>query len=179
MGAIMRTTRRSESENRFFKRFEHKSGTLVEFLMRLESAMEQQRHNQKRLDNENRQSNPTLSSKMGLESDAARASCTCRLFERKGLLCSHIIWIYCGNGLKKLPECGVARRWTKNAYRGIECNFNGEEFVDMDIIDAKQLEMTNLWSEVHKTIGILGGRDKEDIQNLTNLIREFKEKLLP
>ncbi|XP_074266688.1 protein FAR1-RELATED SEQUENCE 5-like [Silene latifolia] len=72
MGAIMRTTQRSESENRFFKRFVHKYGTLVEFLMRFESAMEQQRHNQKRLDNENRQSNPKLSSKMALESDAAR-----------------------------------------------------------------------------------------------------------
>ncbi|XP_074315623.1 protein FAR1-RELATED SEQUENCE 5-like [Silene latifolia] len=246
MGAIMRTTQRSESENRFFKRFEHKSGTLVEFLMRFESAMEQQRHNQKRLDNENRQSNPKLSSKMALESDAARvythnmfeefqqelkystntfsckgfivldniefcfvyynvsynqvkvtrfsneslrlkssmmadlkfkASCSCGLFERKGLLCSHVIWIYCGNGVKKLPECGVARRWTKNAYRGIECSFNGLEFVD--IIDAKQLEMTKLWSEVHETIGILGGKEKEDIENLTNLIREFKEKLCP
>ncbi|XP_074297704.1 uncharacterized protein LOC141628460 [Silene latifolia] len=90
-----------------------------------------------------------------------------------------MIWIYCGNGVKKLSECGVARRWTKNAYRGIECSFNGEEFVDMDIIDAKQLEMTKLWSEVHETTGILGGRDKEDIQNITNLIREFKEKLCP
>ncbi|XP_074278002.1 protein FAR1-RELATED SEQUENCE 5-like [Silene latifolia] len=273
MGAIMRTTQRSESENRFFKRFEHKSGTLVEFLMRFESAMEQQRHNQKRLDNENRQSNPKLSSKMALESDVARvythnmfeefqqelkystntcsckgfivldnievstvqdsernrnfevkfnpglnvikfcfvyynvsynqvkvarfsneslrlkssmmgdlkfkASCSCRLFERKGLLCSHVIWIYYGNGVKKLPECGVARRWTKDAYQGIECSFNGPEFVDVDIIDAKQLEMTKLWSEVHETIGILGGKEKEDIQNLTNLIREFKEKLCP
>ncbi|XP_074266699.1 protein FAR-RED IMPAIRED RESPONSE 1-like [Silene latifolia] len=31
MASIMRTTQRSESENSFFKRFEHKSGTLVEF----------------------------------------------------------------------------------------------------------------------------------------------------
>ncbi|XP_074289209.1 protein FAR-RED IMPAIRED RESPONSE 1-like [Silene latifolia] len=46
MASIMRTTQRSESENSFFKRFEHKSGTLVEFWMRFESAMDQQRHTQ-------------------------------------------------------------------------------------------------------------------------------------
>ncbi|XP_074301419.1 protein FAR-RED IMPAIRED RESPONSE 1-like [Silene latifolia] len=34
MASVMRTTQRSESENSFFKRFEHKSGTLVEFWMR-------------------------------------------------------------------------------------------------------------------------------------------------
>ncbi|XP_074318556.1 protein FAR-RED IMPAIRED RESPONSE 1-like [Silene latifolia] len=49
IGAIMRTTQRSESENSFFKMFEHKSGTLVEFLMRFESAMEQQKYNRRDL----------------------------------------------------------------------------------------------------------------------------------
>ncbi|XP_074296918.1 protein FAR1-RELATED SEQUENCE 5-like [Silene latifolia] len=152
----------------FFKRFEHKSGTLVEFLMRFESAMEQQRHNQKRLDNENRHSNPKLSSKMALESDAARVY-THNMFEEFQQE------VHC----KRAVLADFARRWTKDAYRGIECSFNGLEFVDVDIIDEKQLEMTKLWSEVHETIGIIGGREKEDIQNLTNLIREFKEKLCP
>ncbi|XP_074265806.1 protein FAR-RED IMPAIRED RESPONSE 1-like [Silene latifolia] len=38
MGGVMRTTQRSESENCFFKRFESKSGTLVEFTMRFDSC---------------------------------------------------------------------------------------------------------------------------------------------
>ncbi|XP_074315417.1 protein FAR1-RELATED SEQUENCE 5-like [Silene latifolia] len=235
MGAIMRTTQRSESENSFFKRFEHKSGTLVEFWMRFESAMEQQRHNTKRLDNENRQSNPKLSTKLAIESDEARvythdvfeefqeevkystdtcsckgfvvlgnlevstvmdaersrnfevqfnpgtleARCTCRLFERRGLLCRHIIWIYSGNSVKKIPEYAIARRWKKDALRGTECIYDGEEIVDLDIIDAKQLEMTKLWSEVYETVGLLGGRGKEDVESLSKLIRDFREKLLP
>ncbi|KAK9716464.1 hypothetical protein RND81_06G235400 [Saponaria officinalis] len=36
MGSLMRTTQRSESSNSFFKKFEHKSGTLVEFWLRFE-----------------------------------------------------------------------------------------------------------------------------------------------
>lgn len=72
MGAVMRTTQRSESANSFFKRFEHKTGTLTEFWLRFSSAIGQQRHNQKRLDNENRQSNPKLLTNVAIESDAAK-----------------------------------------------------------------------------------------------------------
>ncbi|XP_074282797.1 protein FAR-RED IMPAIRED RESPONSE 1-like [Silene latifolia] len=211
MGGIMRTTQRLESENSFFKR-----------------------HNQKRLDNENRHSNPKLCSKLAIESDGAKiythdifeefqeelknaiggfsckgflesnnlevttlkdslggrnfdvqynpgtfeASCSCKLFERKGLLCRHIIWICSGNGVKKIPESGIARRWTKDALRSGDYS-TGECTDDMVIVDSKQLQMTKLWSEIHETIGVLVDKEKEDVEGLTNLIREFKEKLTP
>ncbi|KAK9732673.1 hypothetical protein RND81_04G014400 [Saponaria officinalis] len=47
MGNIMSTTQRSESENNFFKKFENHYGTLVEFWLRYESAIDQQRHTHK------------------------------------------------------------------------------------------------------------------------------------
>ncbi|XP_074305605.1 protein FAR1-RELATED SEQUENCE 5-like [Silene latifolia] len=43
MGGLLRTTQRSESSNSFYKRYQTHFGTLVEFWMRFESAMEQQR----------------------------------------------------------------------------------------------------------------------------------------
>ncbi|XP_074298643.1 protein FAR1-RELATED SEQUENCE 5-like [Silene latifolia] len=72
MGFVMRTTQRSESENSFFKRFEHKSGMLVEFWMNFESAMDQQRHTQKRLDNDNKHSSPKTSTPLDLEKFGAK-----------------------------------------------------------------------------------------------------------
>ncbi|XP_074297292.1 protein FAR-RED IMPAIRED RESPONSE 1-like [Silene latifolia] len=72
MASIMRTTQRPESENSFFKRFEHKSGTLVEFWMRFESAMDQQRHIQKQLDNMDKHSSATASTNLALEIHAAK-----------------------------------------------------------------------------------------------------------
>ncbi|XP_074296965.1 protein FAR1-RELATED SEQUENCE 9-like [Silene latifolia] len=72
MASIMRTTQRSESENSFFKRFEHKSGTLVEFWMRFESAMDQQRHTRRRLDNMDKHSSATASTPLALEIHAAK-----------------------------------------------------------------------------------------------------------
>ncbi|XP_074293513.1 protein FAR1-RELATED SEQUENCE 5-like [Silene latifolia] len=47
---------RSESSNSYFKRFESHFGTLVEFWMRYNSAIEQQRHTQRRMDNANEHS---------------------------------------------------------------------------------------------------------------------------
>ncbi|XP_074306439.1 protein FAR1-RELATED SEQUENCE 5-like [Silene latifolia] len=41
MGCLLRTTQRSESQNSFFKPFENIHGTLVEFWMRFQSAMDQ------------------------------------------------------------------------------------------------------------------------------------------
>ncbi|XP_074283100.1 protein FAR1-RELATED SEQUENCE 5-like [Silene latifolia] len=56
LGCLLRTTQRSESSNSYFKRFESHFGTLVEFWMRYNSAIEQQRHTQRRMDNANEHS---------------------------------------------------------------------------------------------------------------------------
>ncbi|XP_074290858.1 protein FAR1-RELATED SEQUENCE 9-like [Silene latifolia] len=72
MAAVMRTTQRSESKNSFSKRFEHKSGTLVDFWMRFESATDQQRHTQKQLDNNGKHSSAKTSTHLALESHVAK-----------------------------------------------------------------------------------------------------------
>ncbi|XP_074271680.1 protein FAR1-RELATED SEQUENCE 1-like [Silene latifolia] len=56
LGCLLRTTQISESSNNYFKRFESHFGTLVEFWMRYNSAIEQQKHSQRRLDTANEHS---------------------------------------------------------------------------------------------------------------------------
>ncbi|XP_074290460.1 protein FAR-RED IMPAIRED RESPONSE 1-like [Silene latifolia] len=72
MGGVMRITQRSESENSFFKRFESKSGTLVEFSMRFDSTMDQQRHTRKQIDNCNRHTFPVISTHLAIEVHGAQ-----------------------------------------------------------------------------------------------------------
>jgi len=59
-GEVLRTTSRSESENRFFSNFTNSHLSLVEFWMRFESAVELQRHGQLQSDNEAFSSKPEL-----------------------------------------------------------------------------------------------------------------------
>ncbi|XP_074299295.1 protein FAR1-RELATED SEQUENCE 5-like [Silene latifolia] len=160
LGCLLRTTQRSESENSFFKRFENPHGTLVEFWMRFQSAMDQQRYTQKSLDRDSDHSLPQTKTLLSLEvhastvythalfyefqqqcvdslnscsaGDSSRegstrflevedsifnktytvafnpstfdATCSCKLFERKGYICKHIIWILSGKGIKKIHD---------------------------------------------------------------------------
>ncbi|XP_074314793.1 protein FAR1-RELATED SEQUENCE 5-like [Silene latifolia] len=67
LGYLLRTTQRSESENSFFKRFENPHGTLVEFWMRFQSAMDQQRYTQKSLDRDSDHSLPQTKTLLSLE----------------------------------------------------------------------------------------------------------------
>ncbi|KAK9714065.1 hypothetical protein RND81_06G069300 [Saponaria officinalis] len=80
IGGVLRTTQKSESENSFFKKFENNSGTLVEFWMRFESAIDQQRHTQKKLDSDNRHSSPKLLTQLPVELHGSRVY-THELFE--------------------------------------------------------------------------------------------------
>ncbi|XP_074267175.1 protein FAR-RED IMPAIRED RESPONSE 1-like [Silene latifolia] len=235
MGGVMRTTQRSERENSFFKIFESKSGTLVAFSLRFDSAMDQQRHTRKKLDNGNRHTSPKISTHLAIKvhgaqgyshkvfeeyqeevkysidtcksrgfteadslevttvrdanrdrnyqvtycQDTFKATYSCRMLKRKGIICRHVIWIYSSNGVKKIPELCVVNRWCKDAIRTKMFDCNGEAAEDVDIIDGKEIAMSLIWSEIHQTVVMLMGKFKADVDNFSSLIRELKEKLSP
>ncbi|KAK9690078.1 hypothetical protein RND81_09G103400 [Saponaria officinalis] len=97
--------------------------------------------------------------------------CTCLKFERCGMICRHIIRILSSNGLNSIPDCYVLRRWCKDAV--------GRTMDHVDVIDARKVQLTRLWSEVYETVGLLKARDKGDIESLCTLIRDFRETLDP
>ncbi|XP_074288158.1 protein FAR-RED IMPAIRED RESPONSE 1-like [Silene latifolia] len=159
LGCILRTTQRSESTNSFFKRYENHFGTLVEFWMRFQTAMNQQRYTRRCDDYNSDHSFPELKTELPIEKHGAiiythavfkvfqeevmaadscgvddfekeehvriihvidaetdrifkvrfdlrstDAVCECKLFERIGLLCRHIVWVYKGKGIGRIPS---------------------------------------------------------------------------
>ncbi|XP_074292402.1 protein FAR1-RELATED SEQUENCE 5-like [Silene latifolia] len=107
------------------------------------------------------------------------ASCSWRVFERSGILCRHLIWIYSSNGVKSVPDAYIAKRWTKDATRFRMFNCDGEGTKDIDIIDRMQLAMSTMWSEFHQTVSILRLKDKACVERFSTLIREFRDNLSP
>ncbi|KAK1373541.1 hypothetical protein POM88_029734 [Heracleum sosnowskyi] len=71
MFGLMRTTSRSESEDFFFSQFHKQGDTLCVFWLRFQSAMDMQRNETVRLDNESNTSLPTTLSTWFIEDDAA------------------------------------------------------------------------------------------------------------
>ncbi|XP_074306050.1 protein FAR1-RELATED SEQUENCE 5-like [Silene latifolia] len=190
LGCLLKTTQRSESQNSYFKIFESIDGTLVEFWLRFQSAMEQ-RYNHRFLDAASDSTLPQVSSKTMIEKHASKiythtvffefqeqvqmapcscavrgfseqgnmhiinvevsyrkhrifqvaynneskeTTCTCKMFERKGILCKHIISIISGKGLQSIPEQYIETRWTKKSYRKPLYGLDGKLLQDYDPI---------------------------------------------
>ncbi|XP_074299571.1 protein FAR1-RELATED SEQUENCE 6-like [Silene latifolia] len=197
MALIMRTTQRSESENSFFKRFGHKSGTLVEFWMRFESAMDQKRHTQKQLDNMDKHSSATASTHLALEIHAAKVYTysafhkfkqeaifsidTCRTggFTERGELevttvkdstrkKNFEVAYSPASGIKTIPEDYVLNRWMKEYLRLRIFNTNGEGTENMQVIDEKQIAMSIMWSKFMKSVGLLRDKGIADVDFSAN-----------
>ncbi|XP_074277311.1 protein FAR1-RELATED SEQUENCE 1-like [Silene latifolia] len=211
LGCFLRTTQRSESSNSYFKRFESHFGTLVEFWMRYNSAIEQQRHSQRRWDTANEHSMLKKVESMKVEMHASlvythpifadfqnevkhaicsmgvgdltrvgtveyhdvrdglkhrdfrvefniktnESKCACKLFERHGIVCRHILWVWNGRQVHRIPETYVLARWTKKSYRPIVRDKNGKVIEDIDEADIKKAEMSKVWSEIYETVGVI------------------------
>jgi len=72
MSGLMRTTSRSESENHFFGQVCNVRSTLLEFLTHFETAIESQRHNQRKNDHDTRYTHPQLRTDFVLEKQASQ-----------------------------------------------------------------------------------------------------------
>ncbi|KAK1375343.1 hypothetical protein POM88_031536 [Heracleum sosnowskyi] len=72
MFGLMRTTSRSEIGNNFFSQFHRQSETLCEFYLSFESAMDKQRYETARLNQEGSSTIPATITKLFMEAEAAQ-----------------------------------------------------------------------------------------------------------
>ncbi|XP_074300740.1 protein FAR-RED IMPAIRED RESPONSE 1-like [Silene latifolia] len=79
--------------------------------------------------------------------------CACKLFERKGILCNHIILI-CSGKFKEIPEKYIWRRWSKNALRNPVYDLNGNLLENYDLTGNSKFGMSRVWYEIYTTVGL-------------------------
>ncbi|XP_074304894.1 protein FAR1-RELATED SEQUENCE 9-like [Silene latifolia] len=97
--------------------------------------------------------------------------CTCKLFERKGNLYNHIIWIFSGN-FKEIPEKYILRRWSKNALRNPVYYLNGNLLENYDLTGNSKFGISRVWSEIYAT-----AHTKLSTDSLQNKLRPPQEAL--
>lgn len=71
MGGLLRTTQRSESENSFYGKYLNSHMTLVEFYIGFNGALDAQRYNRVKSQQEARGSTPNMNSKISIEQHGA------------------------------------------------------------------------------------------------------------
>ncbi|XP_074283085.1 protein FAR-RED ELONGATED HYPOCOTYL 3-like [Silene latifolia] len=186
LGCILRTTQRSESTNSFFKRYENHFGTLVEFWMRFQTAMDQQRYTRRCDDYNSNHSFPELKTELPIEKHGAiiythavfkvfqeevmaADSCGVDDFEKEEHV--RIIHAYC---------VGVQgqRNWANT--KQIHCrslDSNGNVIEDSYMATSYNSHLCNVWSEFRQIVGVLKTLPAEHTEELASLLVEFRQKL--
>ncbi|XP_074303799.1 protein FAR1-RELATED SEQUENCE 5-like [Silene latifolia] len=234
LGCLLRTTQRSESSNSYFKWFESHFGTLVEFWMRYNSAIEQQRHTQRRLDTANEHSMLEKVGPMKVEMHASlvythpifadfqhevkhaicsmgvgdltregtveyhdafvmgeardfrvefntktnESKCACKCVLRGMALYVGISWVWNGRQVHRIPETYVLARWTKKSYRPVVRDEDGKVIEDIDEADIKKAEMSNVWSEIYATVGVMDSyATVKHMKQLQKILTQFRENI--
>ncbi|XP_019176283.1 PREDICTED: protein FAR1-RELATED SEQUENCE 5-like [Ipomoea nil] len=100
------------------------------------------------------------------------ATCSCKMFERMGLLCRHIFLVFKDCGLESIPSRYLVDRWTKGAC--LKPIFD----IDDTVVDqSSKVEnvrvLTNiLWSDIYACVGLTDG----NIERLSQLRRVICEQ---
>ncbi|XP_074293254.1 protein FAR1-RELATED SEQUENCE 5-like [Silene latifolia] len=111
--------------------------------------------------------------------ESKETTCTCKMFERKGILCKHIIWIISGKGLQSIPEQYIDTRWTKKSYKKPLYGLDGKLLQDYNLTDLRKLELSRVWSEFYATISVLNLMPENQIKELSLMLLQFREKINP
>ncbi|KAK9750142.1 hypothetical protein RND81_02G176300 [Saponaria officinalis] len=101
--------------------------------------------------------------------------CTCKLFERRELICMHIFWVFSNKVLKTIPKKYILPQWSKNALRGPIYDLNGNIFENYDTADELQLEMSKVWSEFYNVISAVAKKEAAVLRGLQRVLKEFKD----
>ncbi|XP_019184756.1 PREDICTED: protein FAR1-RELATED SEQUENCE 5-like [Ipomoea nil] len=85
------------------------------------------------------------------------AICSCKMFERMGLVCRHIFFVFKDHGLERIPSMYLVSRWTKGA--SLKPIFDIDDtVVDQSAKVDNVRVLTNLmWSEIYASVGLADG----------------------
>ncbi|KAK9675756.1 hypothetical protein RND81_11G028600 [Saponaria officinalis] len=104
--------------------------------------------------------------------------CSCKIFERFGVLCRHIMWVLKDKGFEEIPPDYLLSRWSKNASCRPIFNVSGTLLLaDCASIDTRQHKISELWSEVFKSVSLVED-DEDNTEGLLSILQSFNEKIM-
>ncbi|KAH9619637.1 hypothetical protein KSS87_017090, partial [Heliosperma pusillum] len=55
---------------------------------------------------------------------------------------------------------------------------NGKVIEDFDKVDVRKIEMSNVWSEIYKTVGLLDSGELKNMKEFSKLLKQFRETVV-
>ncbi|XP_074271337.1 uncharacterized protein LOC141595272 [Silene latifolia] len=106
-----------------------------------------------------------------------KVSCLCKMFEKIGLLCKHVLWVLKDRGFADIPREYLLDRWSKcPTCRPIFNVVRTTLLANCLSIEDHQSKISELWSEVFTSVSLV--EDNEELgDELLEILRSFNEKL--
>ncbi|KAL2922832.1 Protein FAR1-RELATED SEQUENCE 5, partial [Bienertia sinuspersici] len=105
------------------------------------------------------------------------AECSCKMYEREGIPCRHILWVMKEKGLKSLPAAYIKTRWTKAAMNMPMFDLGGNLIEDTTNMEAVKKKVGHLWSEIFTCVS-MAENNEDCLDDFMKLIDGFKQSLL-
>ncbi|XP_074283001.1 protein FAR-RED IMPAIRED RESPONSE 1-like [Silene latifolia] len=113
--------------------------------------------------------------KVGFKKDDVSVVCTCKKFERHGMLCRHALCVFKDRGIKKVPSDYLLSRWSKLATCQPIVGPNGH-CCDCTSMDVQKNKVGELWSELFTCVALVE-QSPGHCDELLGILREFKERV--
>lgn len=111
-----------------------------------------------------------------VECNEENFKCTCKHFDRFGILCRHILCVIKDKGYEEIPRKYLLDRWGKIATcRPIFNVANTTLLEDCSSLSSRQQQISELWSEVFTSVSLVEN-DECSEQELLLILRDFNEK---
>ncbi|KAL2928585.1 Protein FAR1-RELATED SEQUENCE 5 [Bienertia sinuspersici] len=162
MSGVIRTTSRLESENNFFGHFTTPHYELLaacfdcglhsmigEEDVQIVTPIDQKRNSKMH--------------RVRYHLDNNRAECNCKMYEREGIPCRHILWVFKEKGMKSLPAAYVKTRWTKAAMNMLVFDLGSNLIEDTTKTEAVKKKVGQLWSKIFTCMALNKACFQEEI----------------
>ncbi|XP_031111971.1 protein FAR1-RELATED SEQUENCE 5-like [Ipomoea triloba] len=85
------------------------------------------------------------------------ARCYCKMFEKMGLLCKHIFFVFKDRGLESIPSRCLVHRWTKGACLHPIFDIDGIVVDQSAKVENVRLLTNLMWSDIYACVGLADG----------------------
>ncbi|VFQ63117.1 unnamed protein product, partial [Cuscuta campestris] len=100
--------------------------------------------------------------------------CTCKYWQRIGLLCRHIFLAFKGLRIKLIPERYITNRWCKTPLLKPLIDVSGLDFTTESSVDENKLMLNRLRSNIHSCVALIEN-NPELLCAFSKVITEQKE----
>ncbi|XP_048503104.1 protein FAR1-RELATED SEQUENCE 5-like [Beta vulgaris subsp. vulgaris] len=100
-------------------------------------------------------------------------NCSCKMFQRHGLPCRHMVWVWKAKNLTMIPDKYVLNRWTKMATKKPIFDLEGNILDQCTRLVDKKKTLNELWSEIYSFVSV-AEQNEEDLAELVKNLRDLR-----